>query len=332
MPIGQLQRREFITLLGGTAAAWPLAARAQQPAMPVIGFINGGWAEALPHRWSAFRQGLSATGYIADQNVKIESRFAEGHLDRLPAMAADLVRQQVNVIAATSTPAALAAKAATTVIPVVFETGSDPIQIGLVTSLNRPGGNVTGVTQLNVETAPKLLQLLYELVPTARVMALLVNPANPAMADPQSRATLSASSKLGLELHVLNASSVDDFDAAFAELGRLRAGGLLISGDTVFTAAPERLAALTLRHGVPAISQYREFAVAGGLISYGSDNRESYRLAGIYTGRVLKGERPADLPVQQATRLEMYINLRTAKALGITVPLPLFGRADEVIE
>jgi putative ABC transport system substrate-binding protein len=327
-----MRRREFITLLSGAALIRPLAARAQQPAMPVIGFINGASAEALTHRWSAFRQGLSATGYIADQNVKIESRFAEGHLDRLPAMAADLVRQQVNVIAATSTPAALAAKAATTVIPVVFETGSDPIQIGLVTSLNRPGGNVTGVTQLSVETAPKLLQLLYELVPTARIMALLVNPADPAMADPQSRATLSASSKLGLELHVLNASSVDDFDAAFAELGRLRAGGLLIGGDTVFTAALERLAALTLRHGVPAISQYREFAVAGGLISYGSDNRESYRLAGIYTGRVLKGERPADLPVQQATRLEMYINLRTAKALGITVPLPLFGRADEVIE
>jgi putative ABC transport system substrate-binding protein len=236
------------------------------------------------------------------------------------------------VITATSTPAALAAKAATTVIPVVFETASDPIRLGLVSSLNRPGGNVTGVTQLNVEIAPKLLELLYELVPTARVMALLVNPADPALTEPQSRAILSAASKLGLELHVLNASSVDDFDAVFADLIRLRAGGLLISGDAVFTAALERLAALTLRHGVPAISQYREFALAGGLISYGSDNRESYRLAGIYTGRVLKGEKPADLPVQQATRLEMYINLKAAKALGITVPLPLSGRADEIIE
>jgi putative ABC transport system substrate-binding protein len=327
-----MRRREFISLLGG-AAAWPLGVRAQQPGVPVIGFITGSSStEALAHRWSAFRQGLSATGYIADQNVKIESRFAAGAYDRLPGMAADLVRQQVNVITATSTPAALAAKAATTVIPVVFETGSDPIRLGLVTSLNRPGGNVTGVTQLNVEITPKLLELLYELVPTARIMALLVNPADPALTEPQSRAILSAASKLGLELHVLNASSVDDFDAVFADLIRLRAGGLLISGDAVFIAALARLAALTLRHGVPAISHYREFALAGGLISYGSDNRESYRLAGIYTGRVLKGEKPADLPVQQATRLEMYINLKTALALGITVPLPLSGRADEIIE
>ena len=218
-------------------------------------------------------------------------------------MAADLVRRQVTMIAATSTPAALAAKAATAVIPIVFETASDPIRLGLVGSLNRPGGNVTGVTQLNVEIAPKLLELLHELVPTARVMALLVNPADPALAEPQSRAMLSAASKFGLELHVLNASREDDFDAVFENLIRLRAGGLVISADALFLRGLERLAALKLRHAVPAITQYRQFAAAGGLISYGSDNRESYRLAGIYTGRVLKGEKPADLPVQQATKV-----------------------------
>src|SRR5262245_12777987 len=327
-----MKRRDFITLLGGMAAAWPLAARAQQAAMPVIGFMNSGSPEALAHRLTAFRQGLSPTGYIADQNVKIEFRFAEGHYERLPGMAADLVQRQVTVIAATSTPAALAAKAATAVIPIVFETASDPIRLGLVGSLNRPGGNVTGVTQLNVEIAPKLLELLHELVPTARVMALLVNPADPALAEPQSRAMLSAASKFGLELHVLNASSEDDFDGVFENLIRLRAGGLVIGGDTVLLRGLERLAALTLRHAVPAINPDREFAAAGGLISYGSDNRESYRLAGIYTGRVLKGEKPADLPVQQATKVELFINLKTAKTLGITVPLPLSGRADELIE
>jgi putative tryptophan/tyrosine transport system substrate-binding protein len=330
MQVDQLKRREFITLLGGTVAAWPLAAHAQQSGMPVIGFMNIASAEALTHRLTAFRQGLNATGYTADQNVKIEFRLAEGHYDRLPAMAADLVQRQVTVIAATSTAAALAAKAATAVIPIVFETASDPIRLGLVGSLKRPGGNVTGVTQLNVEIAPKLLELLHELVPTARVMALLVNPTDPALAEPQSRAMLSAASKFGLELHVLNASSEDDFDAVFESLTRLRAGGLVISADAFFLRGIERLAALTLRHAVPAITQYREFAAAGGLISYGSDNRESYRLAGIYTGRVLKGEKPADLPVQQATKVELFINLKTAKTLGITVPLPLSGRADEV--
>jgi putative tryptophan/tyrosine transport system substrate-binding protein len=327
-----MRRRDFIQVIAGSVAAWPLAARAQQPAMPVIGFMNNGSPEALTHRLTAFRQGLSATSYIGDQNVKIEFRWAGGHYDRLPAMAADLVQRQVTVIAATSTPAALAAKAATAVIPIVFETASDPIRLGLVGSLNRPGGNVTGVTQLNVEIAPKLLELLHELVPTTRVMALLINPADPALAEPQSRAILSAASKFGLELHVLNASSEHDFDAVFENLIRLRAGGLVISADTVLLRGLERLAALTLRHAVPAISPYRQFAAAGGLISYGSDNTESYRLAGIYTGRVLKGEKPADLPVQQATKVELFINLKTAKTLGITVPLPLSGRADEVIE
>ena len=327
-----MKRRKFIALLGGTSAAWPLMAHAQSPAIPVIGFISSSTLQALGHRWTAFRQGLSAAGYVADQNVKIEFRSAEGHYERLQDIAADLVRRQVTVIVATSTPAALAAKAAANAIPVIFETASDPVRIGLVDNLNRPGGNVTGVTQLNVEVAPKLLELLHELVPTARVMALLVNPANSALAEPQSRAIHSAATKFGLELHILNASSEGDFDAVFAELIRLRAGGLVISSDSVFAGTIERLAALTLRHGIPAINQYREFAQAGGLISYGSDNRESYRLAGIYTGRVLKGEKPADLPVQQATRVELYINLKTAKTLGIALPLSLSGRADELIE
>lgn len=326
-----MRRRDFIALIGSSAMAWPTKARAQTSAMPVIGFMNGGTSlEAW--RWTAFRQGLRATGYVTDQNVHVEFRWAEGHYDRLPEMAADLVRRQVNVIAATGALPALAAKAATAIIPIVFETASDPIQLGLVDNLNRPGGNVTGVTQLNVEIAPKLVELLHELVPTARVMALLVNPAASILAESQSRAIQSAADKFGLELQVLNASSEQDFDAVFADVVSLRAGGLVISADPVFTHGIERLAALTLRHAVPAIYVYREFALAGGLISYGSDHSESYRLAGIYAGRILKGERPADLPVQQATKVELYINLKTANTLGIALPLALSGRADELIE
>jgi putative ABC transport system substrate-binding protein len=327
-----MMRREFMSLLGGAAAAWPLVARAQQNTMPVVGLLSPRAAGDATQLMAAFRQGLKEAGFIENQNVTIEYRFAGNQHDRLPALADDLVRRQVTVIAALTTAASVVAKAATTNIPIVFETASDPIRLGLVGSLNRPGGNLTGVTQLNVEIAPKLLEFLHELVPTARVMALLVNPDYPALAEPQSRAMLSAASKFGLELHVLTASSEDDFDAVFENLSRLRAGGLVISVDTVFVRGVERLAALTLRHAVPAINQYREFAAAGGLISYGSDDREAYRLTGIYTGRVLKGEKPADLPVQQATKVELFINLKTAKALGITVPLPLSGRADEVIE
>jgi putative ABC transport system substrate-binding protein len=327
-----MRRRDVIALLASTATVWPGKLRAQRSAVPVIGFINSGSPEPLGRRWAAFRQGLNAAGYIADQNVKIEFRWAEGHYDRLPEMAADLVRRQVTVIAATSAPAALAAKAATTVIPIVFETAADPVRLGLVDNLNRPGANVTGVTQLNVEVTPKLLELLHEVVPAVRVVGLLVNPANPTLSEPQSQAIESAATKFGLELHVLNASSEQDFEAAFASLVGLRAGGLVIGADSVFSNRIERLAALTLRHGIPAINQYREFALAGGLISYGSDNRESYRLAGIYTGRILKGEKPADLPVQQATKVELYVNLKTAKTLGIVLPLALSGRADELIE
>jgi ABC-type uncharacterized transport system substrate-binding protein len=328
-----MQRREFITLLGGAAVAWPFSARAQQSTMPVVGFVNFASAEGYAPQVSAFLKGLSEAGYVVGRNVAIEYRWAEGRTDRLPAMVADLVHRQVAVIAATSTPAALAAKAAITAIPIVFETGGDPVKLGLVPSLNRPGGNVTGVTQTNWEITPKRLQLLHELVPTARVIALLVNPANPTVTETTTKAMQAAAPSFGLELHVLNASTERDFDGVFAKLTQLRAGGLVIGQDPFFTSQREQLAALTVRHAVPAISGYgREFAAAGGLLSYGADVADAYRLTGNYTGRVLKGEKPADLPVQQATKVEMYINLKTAKALGVNVPNTLIGRADGVIE
>jgi ABC-type uncharacterized transport system substrate-binding protein len=326
-----VRRREFITLVGGLAA-WPLAARAQQPAIPVVGFINAAAAQSYKQQLSAFLKGLSEAGYVDGRNVTIEYRWGEEQNDRLPAMAADLVRRQVAVIAASSTPAVLAAKAATTTIPIVFEMGADPVQLGLVPSLNRPGGNVTGITQSNQEMAPKRLQLLHELLPATRVMALLVNPAYPTVAETDTKEVQAAARTLGLELHVLNASTERDFDGVFAKLIQLRAVGLVIGGSAFLRSSTDHLAALTVRHAVPAIFFGREFAVAGGLLSYGTDIPEAYRLAGIYTGRVLKGDKPADLPVQQATKVELIINLRTAKALGITVPNTLIGRADEVIE
>ena len=327
-----MKRRAFISLLGGTMAAWPLAARAQQPAMPVIGFVNPTSAQSFARPLSAFLKGLGETGYVEGRNVAIEYRWAENRNDRLPAMVADLVRRQVSVIAATSTPAAVAAKAATTTIPIVFEIGSDPIQLGLVASLSRSGGNITGATQLVQEVTPKMLELLHELLPTAHVMALLVNPTSPALAQTYTSKVLAAAHTLGLELHVLNASSECDFDGVFARLIELRAGGLVIGAEAFFTSHSEQLAALAAHYGVPTIYKGREFAAAGGLMSYGSDITDSYRLAGIYTGRVLKGAKPADLPVQQATKIELYINLKTARALGINVPLPVSGRADEVFE
>jgi putative ABC transport system substrate-binding protein len=281
---------------------------------------------------SAFLEGLSEAGYLDGQNVTIEYRWAEGRSDRLPAMVADLVHRQVAVIAATSTPAALAAKAATAAIPIVFTTTGDPVQLDLVTSLNRPGGNVTGVSQTNAAIAPKRLQLLHELVPMASVMALLVNPANPNLSEINTNELQAAARTLGLELHVLNASSERDFDGVFAKLIQLRAGGLVIGGDPFFTSQSEQLAALALRHAVPTIYQNRDFAVAGGLLSYGADFRDAFRLAGNYTGRVLKGEKPADLPVQQATKVELHVNLKTAKSLGLNIPNTLIGRADEIIE
>ena len=330
-----MRRRDFITLFGGAAASAllrPLTARAQQPAMPVVGFVNAASPQGYARQLSAFLKGLSETGYVDGHNVVIEYLWAEGRTDRLPAMVADLIHGKVAVIAATSTLAALAAKAATTTIPIVFETGGDPVQLGLVPNLNRPGGNVTGVTQLSVEVAPKELELLHELIPAAHVMALLVNPADPALAEANARDFQSAARTLGLDLHVLNASTERDFDAVFAKLIQLGAGGLVISGEPFFTSRSEMLATLTLRHAVPAVYKGREFAAAGGLMSYGSDITDSYRLAGVYTGRILKGDKPADLPIQQATKVELYINLKTAKALGITFPLSLLGRADEVIE
>jgi putative ABC transport system substrate-binding protein len=325
-------RREFMSLLGGAAAAWPLTARAQQPAMPVIGFLGPGSAQSDAYRVTAFQRGLNEAGLIEGQNFTIEYRWAEGRNNRLPALATDLVHRRVAVIAALSLPAALAAKAATTTIPIVFETAANPVQVGLVAGLNRPGGNVTGVTQLAEEVAPKRLELLHELLPRASILALLVNPTDPAIAEPQSRVVLSAAHALGVELNILNASSERDLDAVFTKLTELRAGGLVIGGDAFFTSHIERLAALTVQHAVPAIYQWRAFAAAGGLMSYGSDITDTHRLLGIYTGRILKGEKPANLPVQQATKIEFYINLKTAKMLGITVPLPLSGRADEIIE
>ena len=259
-----MRRREFITILGGAAVVWPLAASAQQTAMPVVGFVNSASAKNYTTQLAAFLKGLRETGYVDGQNVAIEYRWAEGQNDRLPAMVADLVHRQVAVIAATTTPAALAAKAATTTIPIVFETGGDPVKLGLVASLNRPGGNVTGVTQTNVEIAPKRLQLLHELVPTASIMALLVNPAEPALAETTTKDVQAAARTLGLELHVLNASSEDDFDGVFAKLIQLRAGGLVIGPGAFFASQRTQLAALTVRHAVPAIYLYREFAVAGG--------------------------------------------------------------------
>ncbi|HXQ82595.1 MAG TPA: ABC transporter substrate-binding protein [Xanthobacteraceae bacterium] len=330
-----MRRRELISLFGGAAASSllrPLAARAQQTAVPVVGFLGPGSAVTDAFRVTAIRQGLNESGYVDGQNVTIEYHWAEDRHDRLPALATDLVRRQVTVIVATSTPAVLAAKAATTTIPIVFETAADPVKLGLVASLGRPGGNVTGVTQLGEEVLPKRLELLHELLPAVRVMALLVNPTDPALADAQVRVSVSAAKTLGIELHVLNASTERDFDAVFAKLIELRAGGLVIGGDALFTGHNDQLAALTVHHGVPAIYQRREFAAAGGLLGYGSNIADTHRLVGIYTGRVLKGEKPADLPVQQATKIELYINLKTAKALGLTVPLTLLGRADEVIE
>jgi ABC-type uncharacterized transport system substrate-binding protein len=301
--------------------------------MPVIGFLNGASPEGFAPLMAAFRQGLKEAGYVEGQNVTIEHRWAEGQYDRLPPLAADLVQHKVTVIAATSTPAALAAKAATSTVPIVFTTGGDPIKLGLVASLNRPGGNVTGSTQLSVELGPKRLELARELFPGATTFALLVNPASP-LAATVSKDLQAVADTLGVRLHVLHASTEADFEAALATAAQLRAAAHVISGaDPVFGSHAAQLGALALRHSVPAIYQFREFAAAGGLMSYGGYTTDTYRLGGVYTGRILKGEKPADLPVVQfSTKVELILNLKTARALGITVPLPLSGRADEVIE
>jgi ABC-type uncharacterized transport system substrate-binding protein len=327
------KRREFIWLFGGAGVAWSLAARAQQPAMPVIGFLSTASPRLYEHRLRPFREGLKEAGYVEGRNVEIDYRWAEAQDNRLPVLAAELVQRRVAVIvAAGGTPSAVAAKAATTTIPIVFGVAVDPVEVGLVASLNRPGGNVTGVTNLNVEVGPKRLELLHELLPSVTVIAVLVNPASPAIAEAFMRSMQAGAHTLGLKLHVLHASTERDFDTAFATLVQLRAGALVISPEILYNARIEQLAALTVRHAVPAIYQYRQFVAAGGLLSYGSDEREYYRQVGSYVGRILKGEKPGDLPVQQATKVELIINLKTAKALGLTVPLPLLARADEVIE
>jgi putative ABC transport system substrate-binding protein len=324
-----LRRRKFITLLGG-AAAWPLAARSQQASTPVIGVLG---STSSFGDLQAFRRGLSETGYVEGRNVAIEYRWADDQNDRLPALAADLVRRQVAVIAtAGGSVTALAAKQATSTIPIVFEIGTDPVAAGLVASLNRPGGNLTGVTNLSTELAPKQLELLHELIPTATIIAELINPTNLTNADALSRGLQAAAGVLGLRLHVLHAITERDFDTAFVTLVQLHARALVIGGDPFFFSRLEQLAALTLRYALPATYGAREFTVAGGLMSYSSSISDAFYRVGVYTGRIVKGEKPADLPVQQAAKVELALNLKTAKALGITVPLTLRGRADEIIE
>jgi putative ABC transport system substrate-binding protein len=328
-----MRRREFITLLGGTAT-WPLAARAQQgERMPVIGFLGGTSPEVYADRLRAFHQGLKEAGYVEGRNVEIEYLWAEGRNDLLPALAAQLARGQVAVIvAAGGTPSAFAAKAATATIPIIFGVAVDPVELGLVASLNQPGGNLTGVTNLNVEVGPKRLELLRELLPSATLIAVLVNPSNPTIGEPFVRDLEAAAHTLRFKLLVLHASTERDLDTVFATLLQQRADALVISPDQFLTTRIEQLAQLTLRHGIPAISQLRQFATAGGLTSYGSSETEYYRPVGVYTGRILNGEKPGDLPVLRSSKVELIINMKTAKVLGITFPLTLLGRADEAIE
>jgi putative ABC transport system substrate-binding protein len=325
-----MRRRAFMAGLGASTV-WSLSARAQRPAMPVIGYLSNGSPELFADRLRAFRQSLSETGLVEGSNVAIDYGWAGDQLDRLPALAADLARRQVNVISAFGgINGALAAKSATTTIPIVFGTGDDPVAAGLVASLNRPGGNITGVVTLGVEVAPKRLELMYKLLPTA-TMAVLINPARPT-ADAMLRDLQTAARTLGQSIHVLHASNEHEIDAAFATLVELRAGALVIANDAYFNARTQQFGALTLRYAVPTIYQFREFVAAGGLMSYGSSITETYRIVGGYTGRILKGEKPANLPVQQATKIELIINLKTAKALGLTIPETLLATADEVIQ
>jgi ABC-type uncharacterized transport system substrate-binding protein len=324
-----MRRRDFIAVLGGVAA-WPLTARAQQP---VIGFLGSESPDLYTERLDAFRQGLRETGFVEGRNVAVEYRWAESRYGRFPELLTDLVSRKVGVIAAVAgTPPALAAKAATSTIPIVFVTAGDPIAVGLVASLSRPGGNITGAISLAVELGAKQLEILSELVPTANVIALLVNPANPTNADTLSRELHAAARVRGVDLHVLPAAPENDLDAVFATLPQLGAGALVIGSDPFFNSRPQQLVALAARHAVPTIYPFREYAMAGGLVSYGDSVTDAFRLAGAYAGRILKGEKPADLPVQQSTKVELIINMKTAKALGLTVPLSMRVRADELIE
>jgi putative ABC transport system substrate-binding protein len=302
-----MRRRDFITLVGGAAVAWPFTARAQQPAMPVVGFLNGGSPNGYAPMVAAFREALNQAGYVEGRNVAIEFRWAEGQNDRLPALAADLGHRQVTVIAAGGTSSALAAKAATTTIPIVFEGGADPVELGLVASLNRPGGNITGISNLSAPLAAKVFELLHELVPSASVIAVLVNPTSPNLAVSITTDVQAAGRALGQQIHILNASTEDEIDAAFATLAELRAGALLIGGDALFFSRRVQLAILAARHGIPAIYNTPEFPAVGGLMSYGYNLTEAYRQAGVYTGKVLKGAGPADLPVLQPIKLKLVV-------------------------
>jgi putative ABC transport system substrate-binding protein len=328
-----MRRREFITFVTG-AAAWSVAARAQQPDKgPVIGFLGASSADVYESRLGSFRRGLSETGFAEGQTVTIDYRWAEGHYERLPALAAQLVQRQVAVlVAGGGTPAAVAAKAATQTIPIVFAVAIDPVAAGLVASLNKPGGNVTGVTNMNVEVGPKRLELLRELLPSLTSVAVLVNPANSVVSEPFLRGIRAAALAFKIQVHVLNATSEAEIRKAFARLAELRAGALIVSTDVFFNSQSQLLGALSAQHAMPAVYQYRPFVAAGGLLSYGGDDTEYYYSAGVYAGRILKGEKPSDLPVQQSTKVELIINLRTAKALGIKVPNTIIGRADAVIE
>jgi putative ABC transport system substrate-binding protein len=329
----QMHRRQFIALIGGSVALLPSVARSQQAAMPVIGFLGSETATSWDDRLKAFRQGLGDAGFVEGRNVAIEYRWAEGHNDRLPMLAADLVQRQITALVVLGgTASALAAKAASTAVPVIFRIAVDPVEAGLVTSLNRPGGNVTGVTTMGAGLGPKQLELLHELVPAASMVALLSNPTNPSIARIQSRDTLQAARKLGLQLHTLNASEEHDFEPVFAKMKELRVTGLVIGADTFLNARSERLAALATRYAIPSVSPYKEFTQAGGLMSYGADISGASRQAGMYTGRILKGEKPADLPIQQPTLFEFVINLKSAKSLGLLVSPTLLARADNVIE
>jgi putative tryptophan/tyrosine transport system substrate-binding protein len=328
-----MRRREFIRLLGGAGATWPLTARAQQPTIPVIGFLHLTSPETNQENLAIFRRGLSEIGYIEVKNVTIEYRWARGRNDQLPTLAADLVLHQVSVIAVLeSTNGALAAKAATQTIPIVFMQGADPVGIGLVDSLNRPGGNLTGIGLLAAETAGKCFDLLLEVVPKARSVAYLRNPTNPAFAESETRELQTAARVHGVELVTFNASRPSEIDAAFFDLVQQRADALQVSSDGFLLTHPDQIVALAERHAVPAIYAWPQYPAVGGLMSYGTNIRDAWRQAGIYTGRILKGEKPGDLPVQQATKIELVINLKTAKALGLTIPLSLLGRADKVIE